>query len=163
MYNKETITDSIVFLKNFDGKTLMENWRMPLFQRCSLLKSDEMRHLMNLTDLGSIEEYQKILDKMILDRQIVLNDMDSSPISNPLDTTITVTLPADSEKDIFKIIEDICKPLNIGISCYSNNDDNQVTIGYKENIPTALFEQLVENLDKYIQPLMAYELVEINA
>lgn len=141
----------------------MENWRMPLFQRCSLLTSDEMVRLANLTDLGSIEEYQKILDKMIQDRQIVLNDMDSSPISNPLDTTITVTLPADSEKDILKIIDDICKTLNIGISCYSNNDDNQVTIGYKENIPTALFEQLVENLDKYIQPLMAYELVEINA
>jgi len=162
MYNKDTITDSIVFLKNFDGKTLMENWKMPLFQRCSLLTSDEMRRLMELTELGSIEEYQKILDKMIQDRQIVLNGMDSSPISNPLDTTISVTLPTD-EKEIFKIIEDICKPLNIGISCYSNSDDRKVVIGYKENIPTVIFEQLVENLDKYIQPLMAYELVEINA
>jgi hypothetical protein len=162
MYNKETVTDSIVFLKNFDGKTLMENWKMPLFQRCSLLTSDEMRRLMELTELGSIEEYQKILDKMIQDRQIVLNGMDSSPISNPLDTTISVTLPTD-EKEIFKIIEDICKPLNIGISCYSNSDDRKVVIGYKENIPTVIFEQLVENLDKYIQPLMAYELVEINA
>lgn len=118
---------------------------------------------MELYELGTIEEYQKILDKMIQDRQIVLNGMDSSPIVNPLETTISVTLPADSEKEIFKIIEDICKPLNIGISSYSNSDDKKVTIDYKENIPTALFEQLVENLDKYIQPLMAYELVEINA
>lgn len=160
MHSKEAITDSIVFLKNFDGKTIMENWRMPLFQRCSLLTSDEMRRLMELYELGTIEEYQKILDKMIQDRQIVLN---SSPIVNPLETTISVTVPEDSEKEIFKIIEDICKSLNIGISCYSNSDDKKVTIGYKENIPTALFEQLVENLDKYIHPLMVYELVEINA
>ena len=115
---------------------------------------------MELYELGTIEEYQKILDKMIQDRQIVLN---SSPIVNPLETTISVTVPEDSEKEIFKIIEDICKSLNIGISCYSNSDDKKVTIGYKENIPTALFEQLVENLDKYIHPLMMYELVEINA
>ena len=160
MHSKEAITDSIVFLKNFDGKTIMENWRMPLFQRCSLLTSDEMRRLMELYELGTIEGYQKILDKMIQDRQIVLN---SSPIVNPLETTISVTVPEDSEKEIFKIIEDICKSLNIGISCYSNSDDKKVTIGYKENIPTALFEQLVENLDKYIHPLMVYELVEINA
>ena len=133
---------------------------MPLFQRCSLLTSDEMRRLMELYELGTIEEYQKILDKMIQDRQIVLN---SSPIVNPLETTISVTVPEDSEKEIFKIIEDICKSLNIGISCYSNSDDKKVTIGYKENIPTALFEQLVENLDKYIHPLMVYELVKINA